>query len=214
MLMLVLIFGGFCAFVGAVLLVVAGWDVVGEYGRVAILAGLSTLSWGVGALAAKRRLDTGATVGRGLAFVFGAVALAYTFSLLHEPGRLALLVALTAATLAGGVAVGRRGAPLGGAALLALGSQLIWAVGAQCIHMSDRYASAGVVAALAAAVSAPTFALGGRGDAVVPTATDTAVASRDPWRGGEGRGEGGGERLAGDALRGGGDAAEGAGHRT
>lgn len=26
------------------------------------------------------------------------------------------------------------------------------------------------------------FALGGRGDAVVPTATDTAVASRDPWR--------------------------------
>jgi len=158
-LMLVLIFGGFCAFVGAVLLVVAGWDVVGEYGRVAILAGLSTLSWGAGSLAAKRGLDTGATVGRGLAFVFGAVALAYTFSLLHEPGRLALLVALTASTLAGGVAVGRRGAPLGGAALLALGSQLIWAVGAQCIHMSDRYASAGVVAALAAAVSAPTFAL-------------------------------------------------------
>jgi len=26
------------------------------------------------------------------------------------------------------------------------------------------------------------FALGGRGDAVAPTATDTAVASRDPWR--------------------------------
>ncbi len=158
-LMLVLIFGGFCAFVGAVLLVVAGWDVVGEYGRVAILAGLAALAWGAGALAAKRGLDTGATVGRGLACVFATVALAYTFSLLHDPGRLALLVGLTAASLLGGVAVGRRGAPLGGAALLALGSQLIWAVGAQCIHMSDGYASAGVVAALAAAVSAPTFAL-------------------------------------------------------
>lgn len=156
---LVLVFGGFCAFVGAVLLVVAGWDVVGEYGRVAILAGLAALAWGAGALAARRGLETGATVGRGLAGVFATVAAAYTFALLHDPGRLGLLVGLTALSLVGGLALERRGAPLGGAALVALGAQLPWAVGAQVIHMTDRDASAGVVAVLAAAVSAPAFGL-------------------------------------------------------
>ncbi|MDP3215815.1 MAG: hypothetical protein Q8S73_17035, partial [Deltaproteobacteria bacterium] len=156
---MVLVFGGFCAFVGAVLLVVAGWDVVGEYGRVAILAGLAALAWGAGAIAARRGLETGATVGRGLAGVFATVAVAYTFALLHEPGRLGLLIGLTALSLVGGLVVERRSAPLGGAALVALGSQLPWAVGAQVIHMTDTYASAGVVAALAAVVSAPTFGL-------------------------------------------------------
>lgn len=158
-LMLVLIFGGVCAFAGAVLLVVAGWDVVGEYGRVALLGGLAALSWGAGALAARRGLDTGATVGRGLGCVFATVALAYTFSLLHEPGRLALLVGLTLAALGGGLAAERRGAPLGGSVLLGLGTQLIWSVGAQVIHMTDLSDGPGTVAALSAAVAAPTFAL-------------------------------------------------------
>ena len=158
-LMLVLLVGGFCAFVGAVLLVVAGWDVVGEYGRVAILGVLATLAGLAGSVAARRGMETGATVGRGLACVFATVAVAYTFSLLDDGGRLALLAALALGALGGGVVVERRGAPLGGAALLALGSQLLWTVGAQLIHMFDVQRTEGPVCALAAVVAATTFGL-------------------------------------------------------
>lgn len=158
-LLLVLIAGGFCAFVGAVLLVVAGWDVVGEYGRVALLGALSALSWGAGSVAARRGMETGATVGRGLACVFATVAVSYAFALMHDPGRLALLIALTVGSLWGGSVVERRSAPLGGAALVALGSQLLWTVGAQIIHMTDVRSDAGPVSALGAVVAATTFGL-------------------------------------------------------
>ncbi len=158
-LMLVLIVGGFCAFIGAVLLVVAGWDVVGEFGRVAILGVLATLAGLAGSVAARRGMEIGATVGRGLACVFATVAVAYTFSLLDDGGRLALLAMLALGALGSGVVVGRRDAPLGGAVLLALGSQLFWTVGAQLIHMLDVPRAEGPVCALAAVVSATTFAL-------------------------------------------------------
>jgi hypothetical protein len=61
-LVFVLIVGGLCAFLGAVLLVSAGWGVVGELGRVAMLAALTVVSLGAGQLASSRGLATGAAV--------------------------------------------------------------------------------------------------------------------------------------------------------
>ncbi|MFO0627675.1 MAG: hypothetical protein U0325_18850 [Polyangiales bacterium] len=134
-LVFVLIVGGLCAFLGAVLLVSAGWGVVGELGRVAMLAALTGVSLGAGQLAASRGLSTGAAVARALAGLFGTVATGYAFYLLDEAGRLGLLTGLCALALAGGAVASSRGAPQAGLALLALGSQLGWAVGAQAIHM-------------------------------------------------------------------------------
>lgn len=158
-LMLVLVVGGLCAFLGAVLLVVTGWDIVGAAGRVVMLSALAAGSWGVGAFAAHRKFDLGALVFKGVAGLFATVACGYAFYLLNEPGRLALLMALTAGAMAGGVGVERRGAPMGGTVLLLLGSQLLWAVGAQGLHMLSLGESAGAIAALAAAVSAVTYGL-------------------------------------------------------
>lgn len=158
-LMLVLLVGGVCAFAGAVLLVVTGWDVVGAAGQVATLFGLAALSWGASLVAARLRLPVGVTVARGVAGLFATVAVAWAFALLDAAGRLGLLSALTVGAIAGGFVAGRRGAPLGGAVLLALGSQLLWAVGAQAIAMSGVGDGPGVLAALAAGVSAVTFAL-------------------------------------------------------
>lgn len=177
-LVLVLIGGGFCAFVGAVLLVVAGWDVVGAWGRVLLLVGLAAAAWGAGELAGKYKLDTGVTVGRGLAGLFATVGVAYAFYLLDAPGRLALLMALTLGALGGGALAERRGAPLGGAVLLALGSQLVWTVGAQLSDMVNPHGGAGAVSAVAGAVSVVTLALTlWRGSALFATlaALDLAV---------------------------------------
>ncbi len=159
LLVLVLVVGGLCAFFGAVLLVSAGWDVVGSAGRVAILGLLAGASWGLGALAARRGLDTAATVGRGMCALFGSVALAYTFYLLHDGGRLALLVALDFAAFAGSQLAARRGAPLGSAALLVLGTQLLWTVGAQWVALTHAPDGAGTVASIAAGVAAVTFGI-------------------------------------------------------
>lgn len=158
-LMLVLIVGGMCAFLGAVLLVVAGWDVVGEYGRVALLAGLTALSLGAGQLASSRGLSTGAAVARALAGLFGVVAVGYSFYLLNEPGRLGLLLGLCALSFAGGALARRRRAPVAGSALLTLGSQLGWAVGAQAIHMTRPSDALGATCVVAGAVSAVTYGL-------------------------------------------------------
>lgn len=158
-LVLVLVLGGLCAFVGAVLLVVTTWDVVGGFGRVATLLGLAALSWGAGALAGRYRVEAGVTVGRGLAGLFATVAVAYAFSQLDDVGRLGLLIGLTVGAFGGGVLAERRGAPMGGVVLLALGSQLLWIVGAQLISMSHVGDGPGVVAALAAVVSAVTYGL-------------------------------------------------------
>ncbi len=158
-LMLVLVIGGLCAFAGAVLLVVTTWDVVGGFGRVATLLGLAALSWGAGALAGRYRIDAGVTVGRGLAGLFTTVAVAYAFSQLDEVGRLGLLIGLTAGAFVGGGMAEKRGAPLGGMVLLALGSQLLWIVGAQIISMSHVGDGPGVIAALAAVVSLVTYGL-------------------------------------------------------
>ncbi|MEZ4410972.1 MAG: hypothetical protein R3A52_31510 [Polyangiales bacterium] len=158
-LLTVLIAGGFCAFVGAVLLVVAVGDAVGAAGRVATLVGLAALSWGVSLVARRYRVEPGVTVARGLAGLFATVAVAYTFSLLDELGRLALLAGLSLSAVAGGFVVERRGAPLGGAVLLALGSQLLWIVGAQALTMRGEGEDPGALAALAACVSLVTFAL-------------------------------------------------------
>lgn len=159
LLMLVLVVGGLCAFLGAVLLVVAGWDVVGQLGRVALLAGLSALALGAGQLAASRRLTTGALVARALAALFGVVAVGYSFYLLNEPGRLGLLIGLCALSCAGGALAMRRSAPFAGGALLTLGSQLVWAIGAQWIHMRHPTDRLGAVCALAAVVSVGTYGL-------------------------------------------------------
>ena len=70
-----------------------------------------------------------------------------------------MLIGLSAGSFVGGSLAGRRGAPLGGAVLLGLGSQLVWAVGAQVIAMSSGLDGMGPIAVLAAAVTAITFAL-------------------------------------------------------
>ncbi len=158
-LVLVLVIGGLCAFVGAVLLVVAVGDAVGAAGRVATLLGVAALSWGAGALAGRYRIDAGVTVGRGLAGLFATVAVAYAFSQLDEVGRLGLLIGLTTGAFVGGAMAGKRGAPLGGVVLLALGSQLLWVVGAQIISMSHVGDGPGVIAVLAAVVSLVTYGL-------------------------------------------------------
>jgi hypothetical protein len=158
-LVFVLIVGGLCAFLGAVLLVSAGWGVVGELGRVAMLAALTVVSLGAGQLASSRGLATGAAVARALAGLFGTVATGYAFYLLNESGRLGLLAGLCALSLASGALASSRGAPQAGLALLALGSQLGWAVGAQAIHMGHGGDRRGVLSAVAAVVSVLTYAL-------------------------------------------------------
>jgi pimeloyl-ACP methyl ester carboxylesterase len=94
-----------------------------------------------------------------MVLLFATVALAYAFSQASEAGRLLMLVGLSAGSLVGGSLAERRGAPLGGAVLLGLGSQLVWAVGAQVIAMSHGLDGAGPIAALAAVVTTVTFAL-------------------------------------------------------
>lgn len=158
-LVFVLLVGGLCAFLGAVLLVSAGWGVVGELGRVAMLAALTAVSLGAGQLASSRGLATGAAVARALAGLFGTVATGYAFYLLNEPGRLGLLAGLCLLSLASGALASARGAPQAGLALLALGSQLGWAVGAQAIHLGHVGDRRGVLSAVAAAVSVITYAL-------------------------------------------------------
>ena len=158
-LMVTLLLGGLFTFLGAVMLVTIGWSVVGAAGRVALLSTMAAASWALGALAARYKVESGALVARGVAALFATVALAYAFSQASEAGRLLMLVGLSAGSLVGGSLAERRGAPLGGAVLLGLGSQLVWAVGAQVIAMSHGLDGAGPIAALAAVVTTVTFAL-------------------------------------------------------
>lgn len=177
-LLLALLGGGLVTFVGAVMLVSLGWEVTGAFGRVALLSSLSVASWGLGAVAKRFGVAAGVVVARVLAGIFATVTLAFAFSQLDDPGRLALLVGLTAGALLGGVRVERRGAPTGGAVLVGLGTQLPWAVGAQVIYMVDDLHGAGPVTALAAMVSSLTYvaALGRRSTSLsVLAALDVVV---------------------------------------
>lgn len=174
-LLLTLLGGGLITFVGAVMLVSIGWEVAGALGRVALLAAMSAGAWGLGAVARRYDVEVGVVVARAASGIFATVAVAFAFSQLDEPGRLALLCGLTVAAFAGGAVVERRGAPVGGAVLVGLGTQLLWAVGAQVIHMGDGLHGDGPVALLAGVVAAVTcgVALHRRSTAL------TAVAALD-----------------------------------
>ncbi len=154
-----LLVGGFITFLGTVLLVSIGWSEAGVLGRGLLLAALSAGAFGLGALAERFKIDLGVVVARGVSAIFATVAIAFTFSHLEDPGRLGLLAALTAGAFVGGALAERREAPLGGAVLVGLGSQLLWTVGAQWIHMGHDLRGSGPVAVLGAVVSAVTYAL-------------------------------------------------------
>jgi hypothetical protein len=171
-LILTLLVGGFITFLGAVMLVSLGWAVAGALGRVVLLAAMSAAAWGLGAVANRYKIEAGVVVARAISGIFATVAIAFTFSQLDEAGRLALLVGLTGAAFVGGGLVEKRGAPLGGAVLIGLGTQLLWAVGAQLIHMGTNLHGAGPVALLAAVVSAVTY-----GVALQRRATPLAVVA-------------------------------------
>lgn len=156
-LVLTLLVGGLITFVGAVMLVSIGWAVAGALGRVLLLSAMAAGAWGLGAVAQRFQVAPGVVVARAVAGIFATVAVAFAFSQLDDAGRLALLSGLTSAAFVGGAMVERRGAPLGGAVLVGLGTQLLWTVGAQVIHMGDRFHGAGPVALLAGAVSAVTY---------------------------------------------------------
>jgi len=156
-LILTLLVGGFITFLGAVMLVSIGWAVAGALGRGLLLAAMSAAAWGLGAVARHYKIDAGVVVARAVSGIFATVAIAFTFSQLDESGRLALLVGLTGAAFVGGGLVEQRGAPVGGAVLVGLGTQLLWAVGAQLIHMGSGFHGAGPPALLAGVVSAVTY---------------------------------------------------------
>jgi len=154
-----LLVGGAITLLGTILLVSIGWSTAGVVGRGLLLVGLSLGSWAVGALAQRFHIDAGVIVARAISAVFATIATGFVFSNLDEPGRLGLLVVLTVAALGGGARATRH-APLGGLALVGLGTQLGWAVGAQWMHMGSGPVGSGEVAVLAGLVAGVTYALG------------------------------------------------------
>ena len=177
-LMFLLAVGGIFAFSGAALLVFTGWDVVGERGRLAMLAALSVVVYASGSFAKKKGFDSS-----GRALEFAAITLAlldasYAFSLLENTGRTVFLAVIVASALGGGMYVERNGSPRSGLALVTLGTQLLWLLGGWVIHLSQSGHVEGSVSILAACVTALTYALAlHRKSAVLEmlTAADFAV---------------------------------------
>jgi hypothetical protein len=156
---LTLALGGLITFVGAVMLVSVGWSLTDGLARAALLGVMACGAWGLGALAQRYKLAPAVIAARAVSCIFATVALGVTFLQLDNPGRLVLLIALSAGAWVGGIVVERRGAPIASKVLLGLGSQLLWTVGAQLIHMSTAFEITGHIAVLSACVAGVTYAL-------------------------------------------------------
>jgi hypothetical protein len=102
-------------------------------------------------------------------FVFtGAVWLVgMTWSALEGPGRFLLLLALTSGVLVAGPALGRKGYPRSGRALLVLGVELLWADGAYLLDMAGKLERASAWSLLAAGMTALAFVLAGALDSLL-----------------------------------------------